>query len=90
MSLVTGAQIRAGRALLGWSRERLARAADVHRNAVGYWESRGPAAGEAADYSYALHHIAKALHAAGVELVCEPAPGVRFRTRAQAEAMALN
>lgn len=90
MALITGAQIRAGRALLGWSREELADAAEVHRNAVGYWESRGAAAAEAASSSYALHHITRALHAAGVELVCDPTPGVRFRTRAQAEAMAVN
>ncbi len=90
MALVTGAQIRAGRALLGWSRDELADAAEIHRNAVGYWEGRGPAAGPAAASSYALHHIARALRAAGIEFVCDPAPGVRFRTRAQAEAMPVN
>lgn len=90
MAVVTGAQIRAGRALLGWSRDELARAAELHGNAVAYWERKGPRAQANADRSYAVHHIARALMAAGVEFFCEPTPGVRFRTRAQAEAMTVN
>ena len=33
-----GAQIRAARALLGWSQRDLARAATVHVNSIRYWE----------------------------------------------------
>ena len=36
---VMGSQIRAARALLGWRREDLATAANLHPNAVSYWES---------------------------------------------------
>ena len=35
-----GAQIRAGRALLGWRRKDRAKAANLHPNAVAYWERR--------------------------------------------------
>jgi transcriptional regulator with XRE-family HTH domain len=34
-----GKQIRAGRALLGWTRSELARAAGLHSNSVAYWEN---------------------------------------------------
>jgi hypothetical protein len=36
----SGAQIRAARALLGWSQTDLAKAASRHKNAVTYWESK--------------------------------------------------
>ena len=38
--LPKGAQIRAARALLGWSQRDLARAAAAHVNAVRYWEQQ--------------------------------------------------
>ena len=70
---VTGAQIRAGRALLGWRRVDLAAAAGLHRNAVAYWERltalprREPVA---------CQKMRSALLAAGVVTVSTPAPGV--------------
>lgn len=36
--IVSGDQLRAARAKLGWSQTDLGRAAAIHRNAVGYWE----------------------------------------------------
>ena len=36
--IVRGCQIKAARALLGWSREQLATAANLHPNTVTYWE----------------------------------------------------
>jgi hypothetical protein len=38
--IVAGSQIRAGRALLAWRRKDLSSAANLHPNAVAYWERR--------------------------------------------------
>ena len=71
--LVTGAQIKAARALLGWRRIDLAAAAGLHRNAVAYWEGqprmprREP---------FACRKMRTALLSAGVVTVSTPAPGV--------------
>ena len=71
--LVTGAQIKTGRALLGWRRADLAAAAGLHRNAVAYWEGqprmprREP---------FACRKMRAALLSAGVVTVSTPAPGV--------------
>lgn len=70
---VTGAQIKAARALLGWRRIDLAAAAGLHRNAVAYWEGqprmprREP---------FACQKMRAALLSAGVVTVSTPAPGV--------------
>lgn len=71
---VTGSQIRAARALLGWRREDLAEAAQVHPNAVSYWEKRAkhPTRTE----SMACLRMRQALILAGVITVNTPAPGV--------------
>jgi len=39
--IVSGAQVRAARAMLGWRRRDLAAAAGLHPNAVAYWERQG-------------------------------------------------
>ena len=39
--IATGAQIRAGRALLRWRQSDLAKAAGLHRKAIIYWERMG-------------------------------------------------
>jgi hypothetical protein len=71
--LVTGSQIKAARALLGWRRIDLAAAAGLHRNAVAYWEGqprlprREP---------FACEKMRAALLSAGVVTVSTPAPGV--------------
>lgn len=73
IKLSTGAQIRAGRALLGWRRADLASAAGLHRNAVAYWErvARLPRSEQVG-----CRRIRDALFAAGVVAVNVPAPGV--------------
>ena len=70
---VTGAQIKGARALLGWRRSDLARAAGLHRNAVAYWEgqSRMPRR-----EPFACRKMRAALLSAGVLTVSTPAPGV--------------
>ncbi len=69
----TGAQIRAGRALLGWRRSDLGRAAGLHRNSIAYWErvARLPRS-----EPVGCRCIRDALFAAGVVAVNMPAPGV--------------
>lgn len=71
--LVTGAQLKAARALLGWRRIDLAAAAGLHRNAVAYWEgqSRMPRR-----EPFACRKMRAALLSAGVVTVSTPAPGV--------------
>lgn len=80
----TGSQIRAARALLGWTRVDLAKAAGLHRNAVGYWEAKaeitrrhfaGPQSGP--------RLITEAFAQAGVTFLSEPGPGVCFVPREQ-------
>lgn len=71
--LSSGAQIRAGRALLGWRRIDLAAAAGLHRNAVAYWERRVRLPRRE---PFACEKIRAALRAAGVVTVATPAPGV--------------
>jgi hypothetical protein len=71
--LVSGAQIKAARALLGWRRIDLAAAAGLHRNAVAYWEGqrRMPRS-----EPFACQKMRAALLSAGVVTVSTPAPGV--------------
>ncbi len=70
---VTGAQIKGGRALLGWRRADLAEAAGLHVNSIAYWEGqqRMPRS-----EPFACHKIRAALLWAGVVTVSTPAPGV--------------
>ena len=78
--LTTGAQIRAGRALLGCRRKDLATAAGVHPNAVAYWERRkiipSPPDG---DMPFACRQITEALRVNGVVMVKNPGPGVALK-----------
>ena len=73
VTFVSGLQIRAGRALLGWRRTDLARAANLHPNAVAYWERRErlPRREEVG-----CRRIREALAQVGVVGVNVPAPGV--------------
>lgn len=75
--IVTGAQIRAGRALLGATRRQIAEAAGLHYKAVMYWEKRKniPAPPEG-DTPHACRRIAEAFRLNGVLLTNEPGPGV--------------
>lgn len=71
----TGRQIKAARAMLGLRRADLARAAQLHPNAVKYWEAREIPPGRP---PHAVEHIERALLSLGVSAFAEPAPGVRL------------
>jgi hypothetical protein len=73
--IVVGAQIRAGRALLGWSRKELAKRACLHINSVGYWESTPEIKGR----PMACERMKEALRAEGVVFFSRPAPGAYLR-----------
>jgi hypothetical protein len=75
--IVTGRQIRAARALLDWSRAKLARAAGLHPNAVAYWEGTD-AIPVGRREPHACTKIRLALHDAGIEFVGHAKPGVRL------------
>lgn len=76
MTLILGAQIRAGRALLGWSRQDLATRARLHSNSIAYWEGT-PAI---ARRSVACERMEAAMNAAGVMFFSRPHPGAYLRT----------
>ena len=64
--ITSGAQIRAGRALLRWSQSQLAQAAGIHRNAVFYWERKTAfPAGAQNREPHAVQRMRFALEAAG-------------------------
>jgi hypothetical protein len=72
-----GAQIRAGRALAGWSQADLANAAGISERAVRYWEEQHsriihPISGS----GYGPVRIEIALRKVGVGIIDDPAPGV--------------
>ena len=69
--IVLGAQIRAGRALLDWSRKELAARARLHSNSVAYWEGTEAITGRPT----ACERIEAALRAARVVLFTKPFPG---------------
>ena len=75
--IVTGCQIKAARALLDWSRAKLARAAGLHLNAVAYWEQT-PVIPTGRREPHACTRIRQALHHAGIEFVGHAKPGVRL------------
>ena len=78
MTICTGSQIRAARALLGWSRQVLAEAASVHVNTVVYWEQQEEIPTGVYSEPHACRLIQQALVKAGVVFLLSPTPGVRF------------
>lgn len=92
--IVTGSQIRAARALLGWTRRDLARASKLHPNAVAYWEGRSEIPAGGWRTPVACRRMHEALLEAGVDFLAMPAIGVRLiathnyhtRTRRRARA----
>lgn len=70
--IILGPQIRAGRALLGWSRKELATRARLHSNSVAYWEITERISGR----QIACERMEAALRAAGVVFFTKPYPGV--------------
>ena len=73
---MTPAQLRAARALIGWSQDRLAEAAAVAKRTIASFE-----AGEREPYPRTMKAIRAALEAAGVQFIAENGggPGVRLR-----------
>ena len=80
-SIVTGSQIRAARALLGWTQARLAKASGLHPNAVAYWEGHKDIPTGVWREPVACRRIRKALLEAGVEFLQLPLLGVRLVAR---------
>lgn len=74
--VTTGAQIRAGRALLGWRQSDLAKAAGLHPKAVAYWEAK--TAMRARREEVGVARIRAALEAAGVLTFVDLSPEVCF------------
>jgi ribosome-binding protein aMBF1 (putative translation factor) len=72
--MITGAQIRCARELLGWSRDRLGPLAGITATYLRLVElgERDPSADE-------VERLRKALEAAGVEFTGSDAPGVHLR-----------
>lgn len=77
--MICGAQIRAGRALLGWSAEVLATRVSVTRQTILRLEQHD---GVPPSRSQTLDDIQKTFEAAGVEFIGSPddRPGVRLNT----------
>ena len=71
MVIVLGAQIRAGRALLDWSRKELATRARLHSNSVAYWEGTERISGRQS----ACERIEAAMRTEGVVFFTKPHPG---------------
>lgn len=81
-ALVSGRQLKAARALIGWKREELATAAGLHPNAVSYWERKASIPrGRYAREPYACRKMREALENAGLILTAIPAPGVSLVSR---------
>ena len=78
--IVTGCQIKAARALLGWSRAQLAAAAGLNVNSITYWEAMTVIS--ATREPHACARIRQALHQAGVEFVGHAKPGARLAENA--------
>jgi ribosome-binding protein aMBF1 (putative translation factor) len=76
--VITGAQIRHARELLGWSRFQLAQHAKLHPAIV---ERGEEAAGAVPITAYQLALLRNALEAAGVEFTGGDEPGVRLNAR---------
>jgi transcriptional regulator with XRE-family HTH domain len=74
--MISGAQVRAARALLGWTAKELARKANVGISTVQRIENAaGPPNVQVAN----LASIQSALEAAGIEFTNGDAPGIRMR-----------
>ena len=78
---ITGKQVAAARALLGWSQEQLAMAADVVLNTVNRWET-----GVVEPRKETVDRVVRAIEARGVEFTNGGQPGVRFKPKPGASA----
>lgn len=76
MKAVDGRQLRAARAILGWTSEEAAKAARIHRNSVTYTENKRTLPW----HSYAGDRLGTAYEAAGILFDRnEAGPSVSFR-----------
>lgn len=73
---VSGNQIKAARALVGWNRDQLAIAAGLHPNAVKYWERKLEFSDRETVEPVGLQRIQDALASAGVTATADPVTGV--------------
>jgi len=73
---MTGAQIKAARALIGWSQRELAAAAGLHENSVAIWEAKASITVPKYGDGCGQRRIVRALTDAGVTFIAEPGPGV--------------
>ena len=80
--MIYGAQVRAARALLGWTAKELAQKANVGVSTVQRIEN---AAGPPNVYGSNLASIQSALEAAGIEFTNGDAPGIRMRGKRAAQ-----
>lgn len=71
-------QIKAGRALLGWSQDRLAAASGVSQPTIKRLEAEG---GELGGRAGTQTKICRALEKAGIEFTNGKSPGVRLKRR---------
>ena len=69
-------QVKMARAALGWSMEKLAKAAGVHRNTVSNFETEIYGGDPAT-----LQKMKRALEKAGIEFTNGDAPGVRLKKK---------
>lgn len=76
--MITGLQIRAARAALGWSATELAKRSNIAMKTVARLEQSD---GIPPSHSSTLHEIKKTLESAGIEFVGAPddGPGIRIR-----------
>lgn len=77
----TGCQIRAARALAGWTRQELAIAAGLHRQTIRYWEMRKLIpppllSGRRNREPVACRRMREAFERVGLEFIAKPGPGV--------------
>jgi len=77
--LVSGAQIRAARALLGWTARDLARHAIVSVSTINLIEGAASRPGATREQ---LAAVQTALEEAGIEFLSDDAPGVRLHPKA--------
>lgn len=78
--MITGGQIRAARAAMGWSAEKLANEASVGMRTIMRFEQ---SEGVPPSRSSTLMDVKRALEAAGIEFIGSPdnAPGIRIHKR---------
>jgi transcriptional regulator with XRE-family HTH domain len=76
--VITVAQIRGARGLLGWSQQDLADAAGISRPTIADFES-----GKRAPYERTLEQLQSALEKAGIEFTNGNEPGVKLKAKSK-------